>query len=617
MPAKSQSCGSQTLRSKLSQPESFLSGDQKQNQDDDQPNMQAGLIDRLWPLRIKRLRAHNIPATDHLRMPVTIWFSSVIINLLGVALPVFILQVYDRIIPNQTVSTLVMMVLGFIGILSLEFLLRVGRAYVMGWAATRFEIEASQQALQRLLDLPLEHITAEKTQTHMDRLTSIFRLADFFCSANSLLVIDLPFVLILVVIMGLIAGPLVFVPIGILLVFAVLTLQFGRRLRERFEEREKQDNKTYDFIAECLRGVITLKGLSMEPFMLRRFERLQKARAQTNYGTIYASSSAQSISSILGNVTIISTVSVGATYAVMANMSIGTLAACTLLAGRIIQPVVRFAGLWSEFQKLELALFEAGDLFRKKINKRDGVIDKNEGTPLIRVDNLVLFQDGSPLNQPFSMTIGTSDCIGVSGKDNWAKTQFLEKLAGLHELEAGRILYNDVDVMNYRSGNPGYIVMVGQKSSVFDGSILDNISLFGTGPTVEEIEWAAGMTGIDVEVNSLPFGYDTPIGDGAREKLPHGLIQRILLTRAIAMLPKVLVLDEPQMFLDQASDRKLITCLGALRHHITIVISTMRPSYFQLVDRLVKFDDGEITIETDLVGRAKLKPKMPERQTSA
>ena len=103
------------------------------------------------------------------------------------------------------------------------------------------------------------------------------------------------------------------------------------------------------------------------------------------------------------------------------------------------------------------------------------------------------------------------------------------------------------------------------------------------------------MTGVDYDINCLPQGYDTPIGDGAMEKLPQGLIRRLLLTRAIAMLPKVLVLDEPQMFLDNSADKKMVQCLSALRHNMTIVISTMRPSYFPLADRMFRLEDGQIT----------------------
>lgn len=598
MPQASQSCDPQTVNASNGQQNSSLIGGQKNQEKGQQAGGNPGLRDRLWPIRIERLKAHKIPATQHLKMPRTIWVSSVIINILGVALPLLILQVYDRIIPNQSLGTLMMLVLGFMGVMALEFGLRVGRAYVLGWAATRFEVEAGQKAIGHLLHASFEQVGRERAQTQMDRLTSIFRLADFFGSANSLLIIDLPFVLILVAVMGLIAGPLVLVPLVVLTVFALLTLHFGRNLKKRFEERDDQDNKTYDFISESLRGVITLKGLSMEPFMLRRFERLQKARAQTSYGTILASSTAQSVSSILGNVTIIATVSVGGILAVMSNLSIGTLAACTLLSGRIIQPVVRFAGLWTEFQRLELAMKEAGELFQLPLAEAGGVRDKREGPPQIRVENIRLYKDELSQAGPFSLKIEEGECIGITGKDLDAKGALLNQLSGISTLETGKILLNDIDVQQYRNGNPGEVVMVGPKSAVFDGTILDNLSLYGTGPTLEAVQWAANMTGIDYDVNCLPLGYDTVIGDGAAEKLPQGLIQRILLTRAIAMVPKVLILDEPQMFLDQASDQKLVTCLSALRHQITIIVSTMRPSYFKLVDRLLRFDDGAFVIET-------------------
>ncbi len=557
--------------------------------------VKTGVRDRLWPININRLKAHGIPGTKLLKMPPTIWVSSIIINILGIGLPILILQVYDRVIPNQSLNTLLLLALGFVGILGLEFLLRLGRAYTLGWAATQFQMTVGQLAIKRLLTAPLEIVGQDRTQTQLDRLTSISRLADFFGGPNSLLIIDLPFVIILIATMGLIAGYLVLIPLSVLLVFAGLTLRYGRELGEQFEAREAQDNRTYDFVAECLHGVITLKGFAMEPFMLRRFERLQNSRAITNYRTIMASTSAQSVSAILGNVTIIATVSVGAIFAVIGDLSIGTLAACTLLSGRIIQPVVRFAGLWSEFQKLELALQEAADLFRLEQRTTEFITDGREGPPTIQLMNVSYQENNTPLLGPVNLTIDGFECFGITGPDNEAKSLFLKTVTGLRMPHSGDVVYNNINVEHYRNGNPGSIVMVGPKSSVFDGTILENFTLFGTGPTVDEVRWAAQMTGVDYDINCLPQGYDTPIGDGAMEKLPQGLIRRILLTRAIAMLPKILVLDEPQMFLDNSADKKLVQCLSALRHNMTIVISTMRPSYFPLADRLYSFEDGAIS----------------------
>ena len=554
----------------------------------------SGLRQKLWPVGVARLKENNIPGVEYLQMSPTIWLSSLIINILGIGLPILILQVYDRIIPKQSLNTLVVMVIGFTGLLLFEFLLRVSRAYVLGWAATQFEIKACQMAIKRLLNAPLERVNEDRTQTQIERLSSIFRLADFFGGPNSLLIIDLPFTLVLIAIMAMIAGWLALVPIGVLMVFGVLTMQFGRRLRAQYEAREVQDNRTYDFVAECLRGVLTLKGMSMEPFMLRRFERLQKTRAMTNFRTITASSEAQSISAILGNVTIISTVTVGAIYAVIGNLTIGTLAACTLLAGRIIQPVVRFAGLWSEFQKLELALFEASELFKLPEMSQERRVDGREGAPYLKLQGVKIQRaDGFDFG-PFDLDVAGGDCLGITGPDSQAKSALLRVMAGLNQPLDGEVSYNRIDVTQYRNGNPRSVVLVGPKSAIFDGTIHENLTLFGTGPSVEEVRWASQMTGVDYDINCLNRGYDTIVGDGAAEKLPEGLIRRIILTRAIAMVPQVLILDEPQQSLDSAADRTLLKCLGALKGNITIIFSSMRPSYFQLADRMLTFDNNRV-----------------------
>ena len=220
--------------------------------------------------------------------------ASVFINLLALAMPLTLLQVYDRIIPNSAEGTLILLIVGVGSALILEACLRQGRSYVSGWMGARFEHLAGVAAVERLLNVSIVDYERQGSGVHLERFNSLGPLKEFYAGQAILALCDLPFAVLFLSAMYYLAGHLVLVPIALIIVFAIAAMVVGGRLRRALESRMMADDRRYSFIIEVLGGIHTVKGLAMEEQMIRRYERLQETCATADYNVALHSSSASS-----------------------------------------------------------------------------------------------------------------------------------------------------------------------------------------------------------------------------------------------------------------------------------------------------------------------------------
>ena len=289
--------------------------------------------------------------------------SSLTINLLSLGLPVAILQVYDRILPNNATQTLLLLVLGLVVVLILDSVLRMARSYVTGWSAARYEHMTACRAVDRVLASPVGDFERDAPGVHLDRLNAIDTVRDFNAGQARLILTDLPFVAIFIGLMWQIAGSLALVPLVLLGILAIAAGAVGFYLRGALEERAVLDDRRYNFIIEVLTGIQTVKGLAMEPLIQRRYERLQESGAASTYRCTFFSSLAQGIGSVFSSLAMVSVATIGALYVIAGDLSIGALAACTLLSARSVQPMLRALGLWAQFQSIQVARERLENLF--------------------------------------------------------------------------------------------------------------------------------------------------------------------------------------------------------------------------------------------------------------
>ncbi len=277
--------------------------------------------------------------------------------------------------------------------------------------------------------------------------------------------------------------------------------------------------------------------------------------------------------------------STGALIVMEGNLSIGGLAACTLLAGRSMQPILRGLGLWSQYQSITIAEDRLKRIFDSQPEAPVSTKSKDEIEGGIEIEALAFSYgpDDPCLLDGLSLKIHSGDIISLNGDSGSGKTTFLMLLMGLLQPTAGKILIDGHDLGEFDPYTlRKQIAFLPQTATLFQGSIMDNLTLFEGGNSIKKALEAARLLGVDDAIRHLPEGYQTEVGRGAPTELPVGLKQGIAMARAIAREPKIILFDEANGGLDSAADSRLKDALLSLKGKCTIIIVSHRPSLLSL-----------------------------------
>ncbi len=527
--------------------------------------------------------------------------ASVFINILALAMPLTLLQVYDRIIPNSAEGTLIMLIIGVGSALLLEAGLRQGRSYVSGWMGARFEHLAGVAAVERLLNVSIIDYERQGSGVHLERFNSLGPLKEFYAGQAILALCDLPFAVLFLGAMYYLAGHLVVIPIVLIIVFALMALYVGTKLKGALESRMMADDRRYSFIIEVLGGVHTVKGLAMEEQMIRRYERLQETCATADYNVALHSASASSTGALFSQLVLFSVVGYGATFVIDGVLTVGGLAACTMLAGRSMQPLQKAVGIWTRFQSIQLSLDRVRQLFELEEEKPPGLPDLPPVRGELRLEGLTFSygknKDGEEMHAMFDdvdLTIASGETVGITGSGSSGKTTLLYLMMGVLPTTAGRVTIDGMDLMDYDpSSIRRQIAYLPQEGVLFNGTILENVTMFRDEKIDDALD-VSRLLGLDSVVAHMPHGYDTTVGDGAGDKLPKGIKQRIAIARALVDKPRVLLFDEANAAMDSAGDSTLRNLLERLKGRVTLVLVTPRPSMLNLADRIFDIGDAKL-----------------------
>lgn len=527
--------------------------------------------------------------------------ASIFINILALAMPLTLLQVYDRIIPNSADGTLIMLIIGVGSALLLEAGLRQGRSYVSGWMAARFEHLAGVAATERLLNVSIVEYERQGSGVHLERFNALGPLKELYGGQMILSLWDFPFALLFLFAIYFLAGHLVLVPIALIVLFIISALFVGRKLRGALEQRMMADDRRYSFIIEVLGGIHTVKGLAMEEQMIRRYERLQETCASADYNVALHSSSASSTGALFSQLVLFCIVGYGATFVIDGVLTVGGLAACTMLAGRSMQPMQKLVGTWTRFQSIEIARERVEKIFAMKEEKAANLPELPPIRGDITLEGLTFSygknKDGDdlpPLFNEVNVNIEQGETIGITGSGSSGKTTLLYLIMGVLMPSGGRVLVDGNDLRDYQASSIArQIAYLPQDGVLFNGTILENITMFRDEKIDDALD-ISRLLGLDSVVAHMPHGYDTPVGDGAGDKLPKGIKQRIAIARALVDKPRILLFDEANAAMDSAGDATLKNLLERLKGRVTLILVTPRPSMLNLSDRIFDIKGGQL-----------------------
>jgi ATP-binding cassette subfamily C protein LapB len=541
-------------------------------------------------------------------VPFSVILASLAINLLALALPLSIMQVYDRIIPNHSLATLTYLFLGLTLAIAVDYVLKTTRSGLLSWHATRFVENVENEAVSRFLRAPNGAFERDPAAVILNRYTAATALADYHSGQAKLVTIDLPFVGIALVVMTIVGSTMVLVPIVLFLVFAALAIRRAREFRVMLDSRTAQDNRKYDFIAEVLAGIHTVKGMAMEPQMQRRFERLQQAVAETTMASILTGQASQTSALLYGSISQLIVVAIGGAQVINDHLTMGALACCTMLSGQILQPLLRAISLWTEkesvnHRRTEVRLLLDVPQVEPAATDLPGIVAS------IRFENVTFRYepDAEFLVRVADLAIKPGAMIGIKGQNGAGRSTLLKLIQGDIKPTTGRITVGEISTAEAEfSAARRHVAYVGAVPVIFSGTIMENLTVF----CPERRDFARKMSqliGLDATINLLPDGYETVLGRGIGDDLPMSTAQQVAIVRALASRPRILALDEANMALDAIAEPALICALESLRGRLTVLVVTHRPSLLALCDQLMIVADGDAKwAVSDSVGMQKV-----------
>ncbi|MGB0682903.1 MAG: ABC transporter transmembrane domain-containing protein [Magnetovibrionaceae bacterium] len=525
--------------------------------------------------------------------------STLLFNLLALALPFSLLQVYDRIVPNSSVGTLSILIGGIMVALFLESLIRMARSNVTGWIGAKFEHNAGFAAFDHLLHAELADFDRSGSGEHLERLNALRKIREFYAGQLITVFLDLPFVFLFLGLVALLGGHLVWVPLGMLILFTIATVWKSHAIREAIANHTQARDRRLNFSIEVLRGIHTVKAMGMENQMLARFSRLQEGVAKSDCKVAEENAATMSVSGLFAQATMIVVAAVGSTFVIDNLMTVGGLAACSLLSGRALQPLQRAVGLWTRFQSVGLSRDQVLEIFALRREQTEGAPIKSSAN----IDGHISLQNLSfayPTSSEavlngINLEVPTGTCIGIKGDNSSGKTTLLRLMMGSLTPTSGAVRIDGHNVLDFDSKalRFGGISYLPQEGELVRGTILENITMFRPN-TEHDAQAIAGELGLDEIVANTPFGYAMNIGDGASDGLPRGIKQRIAIARALVSDPRIILFDEANSAVDGPGDAKIRELLEKIKGKRTMILVSQRPSLLDMADAVYEIVDGRL-----------------------
>lgn len=499
------------------------------------------------------------------------------LNILALAMPLVILQIFDRVISNNSFHTLGLLISGLIIVIGFETILRTARVVLLSSVSETFELTQTARFVDRTLGADPTAYAKTTEAEHLERFGAIGKLRDFYAGQGRLANIELPFAVLFIAMIGLIGGWLVVIPIlgvTLLLWFTGVLVRYQEPI---FEERNTLDARRYAFLIEILSQIGTIKLNTMEKQMLRRFEMMQGKSTENSRRTVLFSGLSQAFGSVYAQAALIAMGLFGGFLVIEGNIGMAELAACMLLNGRTIQPFVKMLGVWAQSEsiaasekKLDAALtIEAPAL----VDSQQSTLESGQ----IDIEDLTIAHadSSSPLVQDLSTTVLPGDCMSIICEDGTGKASLLKVIMGEMQPKKGRVLVDGKPVSAvWPPRGKGGIAMVGMRPVIFNGTILQNISAFGDGENIERALEMSRTLGLEDQIHRLPMGYNTALGENSKFVLDVSCRKLIALVRAFVVQPKVLVLHDPTYGVDHKARLKLVAHITEGLEKMTVVAVT-------------------------------------------
>lgn len=528
--------------------------------------------------------------------------AAALTNFLGLSTSLFIMVVYDRVVPNEAIESLIALTIGVLIALGFDFIIKTLRAQFVDKAGKRADARMSRLIFDKILSMKLDS-RRQKSGAMASIVREFDTLREFFTSATLIAIVDLPFIFFFIWVISLIAGPLALVP----LIAVPLVIAAGIGIQPflaRITEGSMQSNMSkQSVLVETLNGLETVQATGSGRLMRRRFE--EASDAQSNLGlksrmlSNFAINSAASVQQLAQ----IATIFYGVFLIQDGTISMGAMIAAVILGGRALAPLSQIASAMSRangarqsYRSLSAVMSPSGgepEAVRARLSR-----PRLAGTLELKGVNYTFPGANSPILKDLSLKIPAGQKVAIVGRMGSGKSTMLRMIAGLIEPSAGAVLIDGVDLRQIdKSDVRRNIGVMLQETWLFSGSVKENLQMGFYEYDDAHILDIAKVSGVDDFVASHPQGYDMELRERG-EGLSGGQRQSINLARALLHDPNLLILDEPTSSMDAATEKAVIERLQVWMGNRTLIMVTHRNTLLELADRVLVMDQGRIVADT-------------------
>lgn len=521
------------------------------------------------------------------------------LNIFALLVPLFIMTIYDQVIPSQSMDALGFLAVGILFAIGCEIALRFLRARFVAFLGARVENIVANATFKKLLSLPPTMTESAPIGSQVSRLKEFDVIKGLFSGTLINVALELPFVFLFLIVIAVLGGSLAYIPVAMMAIFGLIALIMIPATKRNVAASSRHRAKRHSFLVESLSNLRTIKQTAAEEAWLERYRDLSSQSAYSHFKTAQVSLLLQSLGQAIMMGAGIATVGFGVVKVLDGTMSIGALIACMALVWRVLSPLQNLFLTLTRLEQTVNSLKQINHLMRlpSEADPDPSSLTQRNFAGHIKIDR-VSFRykpDGEPALLGAGFEINPGEFLAVMGSNASGKSTILKLILGLYKPQAGQII---IDGMDIRQVNPTIlrqaIAYVPQEAHFFHGTIAQNLRLAHPMASDEDMVEACVTANVIEDISALADGFETRIGDQSIQSMPSSFKQRLSLARAFLKKSPILLLDEPAQTLDFTGDAVFMETLKKLKGKTTIIMVSHRPSHLKMADKILVLDNGMV-----------------------
>ena len=530
---------------------------------------------------------------------VQVFVASFVVQLFGLANPLLIQVIIDKVISQRSLDTLQVLGVALVMVTLLEGVLGSLKTFLFAETTNRIDQRLGAEVIDHLLRLPLGYFDRRPVGELGTRIAELEKIRNFLTGQALITILDALFSVIYIAVMALYSWVLTLVALVVLPIQVGLTLLGAPLFRRQFRQAAEENAKTQSHLVEVLTGIQTVKAQNVEMVSRWKWQELYSRYIARTYEKTITGTAVTQASQVLQKLSQLLVLWVGAAMVLQGELTLGQLIAFRIISGYVTQPLLRLSTIWQNIQELKVSFERLADIINTPLESNAADQAK---IPLPAIDGKVTFDDvtfGFNSSSPavlkhISVTIEANSFVGIVGQSGSGKSTLVKLLPRLYSPNAGRLLVDEYDIDKVELYSlRRQIGIVPQDPLLFSGTISENIALTQPDANSDDIVHAARMASAHEFIMQLSSGYSTNVGERG-SNLSGGQRQRIAIARTLLSKPKLLVMDEATSALDYDTERRVCNNLLESMNNSTVVFITHRLSSIRRADRILMMHEGAL-----------------------